>query len=268
MRIVCKTQHSAEWYAARTGIVPGSRVADSMAKLSRASKNGVKGDYASAHWDLVRELAWERITGACADHYVSKPMEIGTQYEGEARVEFWMRYGAEVEQTGFILHPTMDYLGASPDGYVIENGICIPLELKVPLPKTHEQYLEDDVVPAEYVPQLMTQMLCMDRAPYGYFASYCPPDIFPEMPDEFRMFRKRLEADQTMFDAIEEAATVTMQHVAERMNKLRAMYPAKGQPKSKLNAELEASIHALEVIDDDWEQIIEKQVQRVEEGVA
>jgi len=243
-------------------------MAAAIAKLSRASKNGVKGDYSAAHWELVRELAWERITGVPADHFVSKPMEIGTQYEGEARVEFWMRYGCEVEQTGFILHPTLDYLGCSPDCYVIENGIKIPVELKVPLPKTHEQYLEDGVVPEEYVPQAMTEILCMDRAPYGYFASYCPPDIFPEMPDEFRMLRVKLMADPKMFEAIEEAATDTMQHVAERMETLRRMYPAKSAPKSKLNAELEASMEALEVLDADWEAVIERRVQRVEEGVA
>ena len=246
MRIVCKEQHTAEWMQLRTGIYTGSRSADGGQKLSRASKNGVKGDWGAKHWAYVEELAWEQITGVAADHYVSKPMEIGTQYEGEARVEFWMRYGAEVEETGLVLHPTLNYLGASPDGYVMENGVAIPIELKVPLAKTHQLYLGEGVVPEIYVPQLMTEMLCCDRAPYGYFASYCPPDIFPALPDHMRMFRVKLMADEAKFAEIEEAATATMEHVIERVAKLRAMYPEKGAPKSKFRAELETAVLAQE----------------------
>jgi hypothetical protein len=237
MRIVCAEQHSAEWMQARTYVVTASRMADAMAKLSRKSKNGDAGDYAAAHWKYVSELAWEGITGVCAEHYVSKPMEIGTQYEGEARVEYWLRTGNEVEQTGFVLHPRFNYLGSSPDGLVNPDG---GLEIKVPLFTTHCSYLESGEIPEEYMLQMYTNMLCCERS-WWDFVSYCPPDVAPELPDEFRMFKKRLEADQTMFDAIEEAATVTMQHVAERMETLRRMYPAKGAAKSKFVAELEMS---------------------------
>lgn len=249
MRIACKTQGTHEWHSARTGVVTGSRMADAMMRLSRASKNGVKGDWGGKHWDYVRELAWEKILGTPTDHYVSKPMEIGTQYEGEARVEFWQRYGPEVEQTGFVLHPEFNYCGASPDGYVIENGTLIPVELKVPQVKTHEQYLEDGIVPEIYVSQLLTEMLVCDRAPYGYFASYCPPDICPEMPDHMRMFRVRLDSDPAKFAEIEEAATATMEHVIERVARIRAMYPMtlrEPQPESRIKSQLKASIAALD----------------------
>src|ERR1700761_3385504 len=242
MRIICATQHTAEWVNARLGNVTGSRMADASRKLKVKSKNGVAGDWAADHWNYVSELAWERITGVCADHYVSKPMEIGAQFEGEARVEFWMRHGAEVEQTGFVLHPKFDYLGASPDGYVTENGIIIPVELKVPQVHTHERYLEEDVVPIDYRPQMLTEMLCCDYAPYGYFASYCPPDIAPELPDEFRLFMKRLDSSKEAFDEIEEAATATIEHVVEKMAKLRAMYPTNGRAKTKIQVELERSL--------------------------
>jgi len=246
MRTICAEQGTHEWYAARCGVVTASRMADAMAKLGRASKNGAKGDWAAAHWKYVSELAWERITGVPADHYVSKPMEIGSQYEGEARVEYWQRFGIEPDQTGFVLHPRFEYLGSSPDGLCGKDG---GLEIKVPLFHNHASYLESDAIPEEYMLQMYTNMLCCERS-WWDFVSYCPPDIAPELPDEFRMFRKRLEADQTVFDAIEEAATVTMQHVAERMETLRRMYPSKGQPKSKFNVDLERSVHALEASED------------------
>jgi hypothetical protein len=212
-------------------------MSDAMAKLSRKSKSGDAGDWKAAHWNYVSELAWERITGVCADHYVSKPMEIGSQYEGEARIEYWQRFGVEPDQTGFVLHPRFDYLGSSPDGLV---GVDGGLEIKVPLFHTHCSYLESDSIPEEYMLQMYTNMLCCERT-WWDFISYCPPDVSPELPEEFRMFRRRLEADQTMFDAIEEAATITIQHVTERMEKLRFMYPAKGAAKSKFVAELEMS---------------------------
>lgn len=248
MRVVCREQGTSEWMQARTGVVTASRMCDAMAKLSRKSKNGDAGDYAAAHWKYVSELAWERITGVCAEHYVSKPMEIGSQYEGEARVEYWMRHGTEVDQTGFVLHPRFDYLGASPDGLVGRDG---GLEIKVPLFSTHCSYLESCTIPEEYMLQMYTNMLCCERK-WWDFCSYCPPDIAPEMPDEFRMFRQRLEADQSVFDAIEEAATATMQHVAERMETLRRMYPSKGAPKSKFVRELEESVLAAEALPEDY----------------
>lgn len=263
MRIVCHQQKTpdgyptAEWIEWRLGRVTGSGIGNAMSKLQRASKNGAKGDWSGKHWDYVKDLAWEHITRVPTDHYVSKPMEVGAQYEGEARVEFWMRHGEgkpglDVEETGFILHPKWDYFGASPDGYIIENGIAIPLELKVPKATTHEEYLYNDVVPEEYIPQLQAEMICCDYAPYGYFASWCPPDVYPKFPDHMRLFVKRLEADQQMIEEIEEAATVTAEHVAQMVEKLQRMYPAKGAPKSKFEVEIEQSKEALDMDPNDF----------------
>ncbi len=243
MRIVCSTQGTSEWHSARCGNVTASRMADAMAKLSRKSKNGDAGDWSAAHWKYVSELAWERITGAATDHYVSKPMEIGAQYEGEARVEYWQRFGVEPDQTGFVLHPRLDFLGASPDGLVGKEG---GLELKVPLFHTHVGYLEADAIPEEYQAQMYTNMLCCERK-WWDFVSYCPPDIAPELPDEFRMFRKRLVADASKFAEIEEAATATMEHVIERVKNLRMMYPEKGAPKSSFAVDLERANIAAEM---------------------
>lgn len=245
MRIVCATQQTAEWRAARCGNFTASRTSDAIGKLTRASKNGGKGDWKQSHWDYVSELAWERITGVSADHYVSKPMDIGAQYEGEARVEYWMRFGTEVDQTGFVLHPRFDFLGASPDGLIGTDG---GVEIKVPLFHNHVACLEADQIPEGYMWQMYTNMLCCERE-WWDFVSYFPPEIAPELPDEFRMFRKRLDADPAKFAEIEEAATATMEHVNERMEHLRKMYPAKGAPKSKFVRELEESTIASEVAD-------------------
>jgi YqaJ-like viral recombinase domain len=231
MRIMCKEQHTAEWYSARCGKVSASCMKSAIAKLSRASKNGIKGDWAAAHITLVSELAWEMITGVPADHYVSKPMEIGTQFEGEARIEYWMRYGTEVDETGFVLHPRIDWIGCSPDGLVGKDG---GLEIKVPLFKTHCGYLEDpDSLRAEYEWQCLTGMLCCtddEPRPWWDLISYCPPDIAPELPDEFRMCKVRVEADRAKFDEIEDCATKTIEEAVALVSELTKRFPKGSAP--------------------------------------
>ena len=221
MRVQCKTQNTAEWFAARCGKVTASKIADAAARLSKKSKNGEKGDWAAAHTTYVSQLALELVTRTPGEHYVSKPMEIGAQYEGEARIEYWMRYGTDVDETGFVLHPALDWLGASPDGLVgIDGGI----EIKVPLLETHWGYLIDDEIPRNYQMQMQCGMLCCERE-WWDFVSYCPPDIAPELPDEFRMFCKRLHADESVFIEIEEAATRTIEEAAAMVELLRKKYP-------------------------------------------
>ena len=63
-----------------------------------------------------------------------------------------------------------------------------------------------------------------------------------------RMFRVRLEATQEAFDEIEEAATVTIEHVAEKVKVLTEMYPNAGPARSKFNAQLTV---AMGITDDD-----------------
>lgn len=234
MRIACKEQKSQEWYSARIGCVTGSSMARAMAILSRASGKKKKGDWAAEHDRYVEEIAWELITRVPAEHYVTKAMDIGTQYESEARIEWMMATGNEVEQVGFVLHPTLNYWGSSPDGYVVEDGLFIPLELKVPTLKTHERYLLEDEMPEEYMPQIQSEMVCCDFAPYAYFSSYAPPEIYPELPEEFRLFKKRVDfiPDFRMIDepdfkgpTMEEAATVTMEQATALAARLREKYP-------------------------------------------
>ena len=244
MRIVCREQHSREWMDARCGRVTGSGIARAMAKLSRASGEKKKGDWAAAHDTYVRELAWELITRTPADHYVSKPMELGNQFESECRIEVWQTIGIEIEQTGFVLHPTLDYFGFSPDGYFYDdNGHLCVLECKVPLLKTHEQYLLDDVVPEEYVPQLQAGMCCLPAA-RGLFASYAPPDLYPELPEPFRLFLKWMEPNPVIHREMEEAATATMGQATALVKQLSGRYleAASKESKSAFREQLEASI--------------------------
>lgn len=247
MRIVCATQDSQEWFEARLYKVTASKMAAAQARYKVNCKGGNKGQFTKAHFDYVSELAWGMITHVPADHYVSPEMVLGKHFEPMARAEYMDRYDADVTRTGFVLHPTMDYLGASPDGLVDPNG---GVEIKVPKVRTHQETIEADAIPEEYLPQMYTNMLCCERE-WWDFVSFCPPDeqFGPEammMPDELRMFRKRLYADKEKFAEIEECAKVTIDQALEKVAFILRMYPAKSAPKSKLVTELELSHEALD----------------------
>lgn len=257
MRVACKTQDSVEWFSARVGRVTGSNIFRAMDFVWKGSKKrGDKRLESSAdRKKYIEELAWELITQVPTEHYVSKAMDIGKSYENEARIELGFFLGAEIDETGFVLHPELNHIGSSPDGYLTENEIVIPVELKVPLLKTHESYILRDVIPEEYIPQLHCEMLCCDRAPYGYFASYAPQEIYPELPEEFRLFVKKLmanpgEVTEESHDpkncqcwlCMEEAATKTMEEAMELVKELTARYPKGERPVSRVTQQLRASM--------------------------
>lgn len=72
---------------------------------------------------------------------------------------------------GFIPHPTIEFFGASPDGLVGEDGL---LEIKCPYStNVHLQRVAAGIVPEEYKPQMLVQLLCTGRK-WVDFVSYDP----------------------------------------------------------------------------------------------
>lgn len=224
MRILCKTQKTPEWFDARVGKVTASCIAAASKKLQRASGEKKKGDWHGDHDNYVVEIAWELVTRIPAEHYVSKAMDIGNQYEREARTEYMLATEHDVDETGFILHPTLDYFGCSPDGLVYDGKEWGGLEIKVPLLKTHQGYILAGEVPPEYQPQMQAGMLCCGM-PWWDFCSYAPPDIYPDFPPQFRLFRKRLFAAPETWPDMEEAATATMEEAIALAKKIGAYDP-------------------------------------------
>jgi YqaJ-like viral recombinase domain len=242
MRVLCGEQNCQAWFEARLGRVTASNISRAMAKLKRASDEKKAGDWAADHDNYVCEITWELITHTPAEHYVSKAMELGTEYENEARIEYWQATGIEVDETGFVLHPTHDFLGASPDGLIGFDG---GLEIKVPLLSTHQRYLVEDQVPDKYIPQMQCAMLCCERQ-WWDFVSYAPGALYPELPEEFRFFRKRLTADPAMHREMEEAAIATMAEATALVSLLTERY-GRAEPRDrKIRPEPESGpIHPL-----------------------
>mgnify|MGYP006271608255 CR=1 FL=1 len=170
-------QRSEEWFQARLGKVTASRVADVLAKIK-------SGESASRR-NYKIQLVSERLTGEKQETYINQAMQDGIDREFYARERYVQQFG-EVEEVGFIQHPTLE-AGASPDGLVGEDGI---IEIKCPLGTTHTETLMTQEVPSKYIPQIQWQLRCTGRK-WCDFVSYNP--MFPE---NLQLFVKRVEADE------------------------------------------------------------------------
>jgi len=180
-------QQSAEWFAARIGKVTASRVADVVART--------KTGYGASRANYLAELVAERLSGTRAEGFTNAAMQWGTDQEPEARLAYEFRNDASVELVGFVPHPSIDMSGASPDGLVGDDGL---LEIKCPNTATHIETLLTGEIPGKYVVQMQWQMACTGRA-WCDFASFDP-----RMPEQMRLFVKRVQRDDGHIAGLEE----------------------------------------------------------------
>lgn len=180
-------QGSEAWIAIRLGKVTASRVADVIAR----TKTGP----AASRANYMAELVAERLTGARGETFTNAAMQWGTDNEPEARLAYEFRTDVTVEQVGFIVHPSIEMSGASPDGLVAADGL---LEIKCPNTATHIETLLTGTIPAKYETQMLWQMACTGRA-WCDFASFDP-----RLPEEMRLFVKRFDRDDKRIAEIEE----------------------------------------------------------------
>lgn len=185
-------QGTPNWHAARRGHLTGSRMADVLAVL----KNGKP---AQARTDYLMEVVNERLTGIAETRFVTAAMQDGIDREPLARAEYEIVTGRDVRDAGFILHPTIEHFGATPDGLVGPDGL---LEIKCVTRKTYLRWLTEGIVPPEYVPQMIAEAVCANREWVDFVAFH--PDFGPRKLFVRRFVptleeRERVEAEARKF---------------------------------------------------------------------
>jgi len=195
-------QRSEEWFQARLGKVTASRVADVLAKIK-------SGESASRR-NYKIQLVSERLTGEKQETYINQAMQDGIDREQFARERYVQQFG-EVEEVGFVKHPTLE-AGASPDGMVGDDGI---IEIKCPMGSTHTETLMTQDIPSKYIPQVQFQLLVTGRK-WCDFVSYNP--MFPE---HLQVFVKRVEADPVYQKELESEVRKFLGEVDDVINKLK-----------------------------------------------
>lgn len=155
-------QRTAEWFEARLGCLTASSVADILPNS--------KGKYRESREALMNVLIAERDSGRARESFTSAAMQWGIDHEEDAREAYQIEKNELVELTGFLLHPSIPYLGASPDGLVGDDGL---IEIKCPQPATQIKYIRAGVVPEEYRPQILLQLIVTGRR-WCDFVSFDP----------------------------------------------------------------------------------------------
>ena len=184
-------QRTEAWIQARLGKLTASRCGDALA----TTKTGE-----SAYRKNLRlQLLSERLTGVPTVIPETPAMRWGTEQEPVAKIAFSEFTGLSVEDVGFIEHPLIRGLGASPDGFTSDGGL---IEIKCPQGPRHIENFLSERVPSEYRPQLLCQIACSGKS-FVHWVSFHP--MFPRQSqikvirfepsqDEIREFEEKVYA--------------------------------------------------------------------------
>ena len=189
-------QGSAEWLAARAGCLTASAIADMIAKT--------KTGEAASRANLRARLVAERLTGVPQDSFSNAAMQWGNEQEPFARAAYEIHTGNLVDQTGLVMHPSIPYAGASPDGLIDDCGL---VEIKCPNTATHIEYLLAGTPPKKYQPQMLWQMECTGRQ-WCDFVSFDP-----RMPEHLQLFVVRFERDEERLEDLRKEAIAFLAEV-------------------------------------------------------
>ncbi len=131
----------------------GSITASVVAAILR-----VEGETRSRKW------AWRVITGREKERPANWDQERGLDHEEDAIAHLEAELCELARPGRYVVHHNIPWLGASPDGFILESNREIPLEAKCPR-KLHV------AVPPMYYAQIQVQLECCD-VPHGYFVSW------------------------------------------------------------------------------------------------
>ena len=200
-------QGSDAWKAQRLGKVTASRVADVVAKT--------KTGWGASRANYAAQLVAERLTGEVAESYTNAAMQWGLDHEADAKAAYEFHRDCEIAPCGFIEHPNLNQTGASPDGFVGDDGL---VEIKCPNTATHIETLKGQAVPAKYVLQMQWQMACAQRQ-WCDFVSFDP-----RMPEHLRLFIKRVARDDKVVTELSGEIIAFLVEVNDTVSELDRLY--------------------------------------------
>ena len=200
-------QRTEQWFQQRAGHLTASRIADMMA-TTRSGWGASRANYAA-------QLIAERLTGVAESGFTNAAMQWGIDTEAEARSAYEFIQGATVVEAPFVLHPAIEWSGASPDGFVGDKGL---IEIKCPNTATHIATLRGEAIADKYIKQMQWQMACTNTD-WCDFASYDP-----RLPVEMQLHVRRVERDDKLIAEIEAAAVEFLAEIAATVAELENTY--------------------------------------------
>lgn len=195
-------QGTPEWFAQRLGHVTASMMSHVLAVG--------KGGEALTRKNYRLQLVAERMSGVVAESFSSSAMEWGTATEPLARMQYEAHAGVLVDSAPFCIHPSIKWVGASPDGFV-HDGL---IEIKCPNTQTHLGYRLDNRCPPRYIDQIQCQLWCTERD-WADFVSFDP-----RLPERLQLFVFRVQRDDRFIAEMQKNTIKFLAEVEETINKL------------------------------------------------
>lgn len=156
-------QGSPEWFAARKNRVTGSMVGAILGVDPNTSRAEAMRRMVRAYQGLPSEFE-----GNIATNW-------GKIHEQEAREAFEYSIRIKVQDAGFVVHPTLDWLGASPDGFISDDTL---IEIKCPFGlRDHAKPVPFKTIEAQphYYAQMQVQLFVTGRQ-CCFFWQWTPHD--------------------------------------------------------------------------------------------
>jgi len=156
-------QHDTEWYEARLSSIGATGISKIITS---------KGVRSKSRSDYLYEKASQLLTGQSKPLFQTYEMKWGNDYEPEARELFSLLKDTEIEECAMIWNNEAKSWHVSPDGYGSFEK-TFGLEIKCPMLKTHDGYLESGTLPTAYKLQVQSS-LALTGWESWYFMSYFP----------------------------------------------------------------------------------------------
>jgi hypothetical protein len=187
-------QRTEEWFDARAGRITASRMCDVMAfsdggvYLSGKRKGQTKEVRPlKARTDYIHQLAAERLTNKPRKQVKAWALQWGRDMEPAAVTAYEAETGFIVTPAGFVTHPLYDFIGASPDLTIEEDGGG-----EIKCPESSEVHLATLVtgLPEEHIEQIQGGLWVTHRK-WWDFISY-----HPDFPPALRLYVQRVYRDE------------------------------------------------------------------------
>jgi hypothetical protein len=203
-------QRSEDWFMARAGKITASRMHDVMVERERGEfksgpRKGQPKPQPLALVNYAHQLAAERLTMKPRKQVKAAALAWGQTVEPAAVAA----YQAETE---FTVHQHYDFIGASPDFLVGDEGGG-----EIKSPESSEVHLETLLtgLPQEHIEQIQGGLWVTDRK-WWDFVSY-----HPDFPPEHRIYIQRIERDDEYIEKLEAACLQMEADVKNILNELQ-----------------------------------------------
>lgn len=210
-------QRSEAWFAERAGKITASRMHDVMLPRDRepfksGPRKGQPKPPPKALTDYAYQLAAERLTGRPRKQIKAAALQWGQDVEPAAVAAYQAETGEIVTMCGFVQHPEYDFIGASPDFLVNDDGGG-----EIKSPESSEVHLETLLVglPPEHIEQIQGGLWVTGRQWWDFVSFH------PDFPDHLRTYIQRVQRDDSYIAQLESACLQMEADVQEILSQLQ-----------------------------------------------